>query len=305
MSTTRLYWSSCRGRARSHVVPAPADDQHPGRPGPRARPRRGEKTRRAPEDCGRGRTADRTRRHSAPGHPRAARDVHAFDAPLSRHPPTRSSTSGRHARSCSPATAALGARADIEWMRDSVELATTRTSPTRPCCGGRSRDHTCPAPVTAAVHGHALGGGPGLVAVADIAIAHERTAFAFSEVKLGITPGGDLAVRASARSARAQRAGTPHGRALRRGRRAAHRARPRGDRRPRRSLDRVLGELRTAGPRAARHAKRLVLDRPTGRRRPGASQSGARATRARRACGRSWRDACRAGPDSRRGARQR
>ena len=30
------------------------------------------------------------------------------------------------------------------------------------------------------------------------------------------------------------------------------------------ALGRVLGELRTAGPRAARHAKRLVLDRPDG-----------------------------------------
>jgi methylglutaconyl-CoA hydratase len=29
-------------------------------------------------------------------------------------------------------------------------------------------------------------------------------------------------------------------------------------------LERVLSELRTAGPRAARHAKRLVLDRPDG-----------------------------------------
>ena len=30
------------------------------------------------------------------------------------------------------------------------------------------------------------------------------------------------------------------------------------------ALGRVLAELRTAGPRAARHAKRLVLDRPDG-----------------------------------------
>jgi methylglutaconyl-CoA hydratase len=30
------------------------------------------------------------------------------------------------------------------------------------------------------------------------------------------------------------------------------------------ALEAVLGELRTAGPRAARHAKRLVLDRPDG-----------------------------------------
>ena len=46
----------------------------------------------------------------------------------------------------------------------------------------------CPAPVVARVQGHALGGGAGLVACADIAIADERTVFAFSEVKLGIIP---------------------------------------------------------------------------------------------------------------------
>ena len=47
---------------------------------------------------------------------------------------------------------------------------------------------TCPAPVIALVQGHALGGGAGLVATADIAMAHERAVFAFSEVKLGIIP---------------------------------------------------------------------------------------------------------------------
>ena len=46
----------------------------------------------------------------------------------------------------------------------------------------------CPAPVVAAVHGHALGGGVGLVACSDVVLAHERTVFAFSEVKLGIVP---------------------------------------------------------------------------------------------------------------------
>jgi methylglutaconyl-CoA hydratase len=30
------------------------------------------------------------------------------------------------------------------------------------------------------------------------------------------------------------------------------------------AVDRLLGELRSAGPKAARHAKRLVLDRPDG-----------------------------------------
>jgi methylglutaconyl-CoA hydratase len=46
----------------------------------------------------------------------------------------------------------------------------------------------CPAPVVARVQGHALGGGCGLVACADIAIASPDAQFAFSEVKLGIVP---------------------------------------------------------------------------------------------------------------------
>jgi methylglutaconyl-CoA hydratase len=46
----------------------------------------------------------------------------------------------------------------------------------------------CPAPVVARVQGHALGGGCGLVACSDIAVAHSAALFAFSEVKLGIVP---------------------------------------------------------------------------------------------------------------------
>ena len=46
----------------------------------------------------------------------------------------------------------------------------------------------CPAPVVAAVQGHALGGGCGLVACCDVAIAAPDAQFAFSEVKLGIVP---------------------------------------------------------------------------------------------------------------------
>jgi methylglutaconyl-CoA hydratase len=47
----------------------------------------------------------------------------------------------------------------------------------------------CPKPVIARVHGAALGGGAGLVAAADIAIAHEAALFGFTEVRLGIVPG--------------------------------------------------------------------------------------------------------------------
>jgi methylglutaconyl-CoA hydratase len=46
----------------------------------------------------------------------------------------------------------------------------------------------CAAPVIAKVHKAARGGGVGLVACADIAIATEGTTFGFSETRLGIIP---------------------------------------------------------------------------------------------------------------------
>jgi methylglutaconyl-CoA hydratase len=47
---------------------------------------------------------------------------------------------------------------------------------------------TLPRPVIARVHGHCLGGGVGLVACCDVAVASDDTAFAFSETRLGIVP---------------------------------------------------------------------------------------------------------------------
>jgi methylglutaconyl-CoA hydratase len=46
----------------------------------------------------------------------------------------------------------------------------------------------CPKAVVARVHGHAFGGGAGLVACADVAVSAEGTTFAFSEVRLGLVP---------------------------------------------------------------------------------------------------------------------
>ena len=83
----------------------------------------------------------------------------------------------------------FSAGADLDWMRASADLdhAENRAEGERL---GRlfAAIDGCPAPVIAAVHGHAIGGGAGLVACADIAIAAPGTRFAFSEVRIGLVP---------------------------------------------------------------------------------------------------------------------
>src|ERR1043166_7047237 len=46
----------------------------------------------------------------------------------------------------------------------------------------------CPLPVVGRIHGAAIGGGVGLVAVCDVAICARESKFGLSEVKLGILP---------------------------------------------------------------------------------------------------------------------
>lgn len=46
----------------------------------------------------------------------------------------------------------------------------------------------CNTPVIALVHGHVIGGGNGIIAACDVVLAENDTVFAFSEVKLGLTP---------------------------------------------------------------------------------------------------------------------
>ncbi len=46
----------------------------------------------------------------------------------------------------------------------------------------------CPVPVIARVHGAALGGGSGTIAVCDIVVAASDAVFGFTEVRLGIVP---------------------------------------------------------------------------------------------------------------------
>ena len=50
------------------------------------------------------------------------------------------------------------------------------------------RLHTLPIPTIAAVSGHAIGFGVGLVAACDVAVGADTAVFRFSEVRLGISP---------------------------------------------------------------------------------------------------------------------
>ena len=157
------------------------------------------------------------------------------------------------------------AGADIEWMRSSARLThDENVADANALRRMLEAIDTCPAPVIALIQGHALGGGAGLVATTDIAIADERAVFAFSEVKLGIIPAviSPYALRKIGESAARRYFVTGErfdaATALRIG--LVHEVTSDLDG----ALAAIVAELRTAGPRAARHAKRLVLDRPDG-----------------------------------------
>jgi methylglutaconyl-CoA hydratase len=84
---------------------------------------------------------------------------------------------------------AFSAGADIDWMRASRDL--TMEQNVADAAAARTMFETvdtCLKPVVARVNGPALGGGVGLVACADIAIAAENAVFGFSEVRLGLIP---------------------------------------------------------------------------------------------------------------------
>jgi methylglutaconyl-CoA hydratase len=79
--------------------------------------------------------------------------------------------------------------ADITWMRDALDLGEDENVRDAEAMAAMFRAiDRCPKPVIARVQGAALGGGCGLVAVADIAVAADDARFGFTEVKLGLIP---------------------------------------------------------------------------------------------------------------------
>jgi methylglutaconyl-CoA hydratase len=156
------------------------------------------------------------------------------------------------------------AGADVEWQRSAIDLSYDENVEDalrlyRMC---ETIDH-CPAPVIARIQGYALGGGSGLAACADIAIAGRDAVFGFSEVKLGIIPAVISPFVLPKIGAHARRYFLTGERfdaqtALRIG--LVGEVKDDLDA----SVASVVAELLSSGPQAAREAKRLVRERPGG-----------------------------------------
>jgi len=189
------------------------------------------------------------------------------------------------------------AGADIEWQRSAIDLSHDENVEDAMrlyrMCEAIDR---CPAPVVARVQGFALGGGSGLVACSDVAVAAPDATFGFSEVKLGIIPAVISPFVLSRLGTHARRYFLTGERfdadtALRIG--LVEEVAADLDA----GVERVLSELLSSGPQAVREAKKLIRERPRGeetaqiaaRLRAGdEGQEGLRAFLERRAP--SWRD---------------
>lgn len=81
------------------------------------------------------------------------------------------------------------AGADLDWMQRMADYSMAENiEDAMTLARLMSLINRCPKPVVALVQGPAVGGGVGLAATADIAIASDTASFRLSEAALGITP---------------------------------------------------------------------------------------------------------------------
>jgi methylglutaconyl-CoA hydratase len=158
----------------------------------------------------------------------------------------------------------FSAGADVEWQRSSIDLSyDENVEDALRLYRMLEAIDSCPAPVVGRIQGYALGGGSGLAACVDIAIAGEDAVFGFSEVKLGIIPAVISPFVLPRIGAAARRYFLTGERfdaqtALRIGLVSEVTADVDD------AVERAVGELLTSGPEAAREAKMLVRERPCG-----------------------------------------
>jgi methylglutaconyl-CoA hydratase len=156
------------------------------------------------------------------------------------------------------------AGADVEWHRASIDLSyDENVEDAMRLYRMLETVDACPAPVVCCVHGYALGGGAGLVACADIAVAWPDAVFGFTEVRLGIIP-AVISPFVLAKIGSAARRYFVSGErfdadaALRIGL-VSEVAEDAGER-----VEAIVRDIVAGGPIATREAKRLVLERPVG-----------------------------------------
>jgi len=152
------------------------------------------------------------------------------------------------------------AGADVEWQRSAIDLTfEENVDDALRLYRMLETVDSCAAPVVARVQGYALGGGSGLVACADVAVAAADATFGFTEVRLGIIPAvisPFVLAKIGAGARRYFLTGERFGAAdaLRIG--LVHEVAEDLDA----AVEGVVGELLQAGPEAARAAKRLVRE---------------------------------------------
>jgi methylglutaconyl-CoA hydratase len=87
------------------------------------------------------------------------------------------------------AGAVFSAGADLQWMSKTLTYGREENlADARRAAQMLLALDNLPVPVIGRVHGAALGGGAGLVAICDVVVAAEDTTFGFTEVALGILP---------------------------------------------------------------------------------------------------------------------
>jgi methylglutaconyl-CoA hydratase len=85
--------------------------------------------------------------------------------------------------------ASFCAGADLAWMQRAAQLTPEENRADAARLAAMIRSIAgCPKPVIARVQGAALGGGVGLVAACDLAVAAPQATFGLSEVRLGLAP---------------------------------------------------------------------------------------------------------------------
>jgi methylglutaconyl-CoA hydratase len=155
------------------------------------------------------------------------------------------------------------AGADVDWQRSAIDLSyDENVEDALRLYRMLEAIDSCPAPVIGRIQGYALGGGSGLVCCTDVAVAEPGATFGFSEVKLGIVPAvispfvfPRIGIAAARRYfLTGERFDTEA--ALRIGLVSEVTADLDA------AVERLVAEILTAGPEAARAAKQLIRDRP-------------------------------------------